>query len=101
MPPPTMYRGLLGHFLRGTDTPATNQSSAPPPVRLLTSFSLQAISAAGAGGRGVRGGASDRRSPRNGRGRGGRVEGRNMDREGRTSGEPKAKTRTRMTTATV
>ena len=50
---PTTARGLLGHFLRGADPPATDQCVSPTPVRLPTSSSLQAISAAGAGGRGV------------------------------------------------
>ena len=30
IPSPTTTRGLLGHFLRGADPPATNQCASPP-----------------------------------------------------------------------
>ena len=53
MPSPTTARGLLGHFPQGADPPATDQCATTPPVRLLTSLSLRAISTAGTGGRGA------------------------------------------------
>ena len=77
MPSPTTARVLLGHFPHGTDPPAVDQCAYPPPVRLLTSFSLQEILADGAGGGGTQGGAGGRKSPRysggGGRGAGGRT----------------------------
>ena len=65
---PTTVRGLLGHFLRGADPPTTDQRASTLPVRSPTSSSLWALLAAGAGGRGAQGGASGRRSPRDGGG---------------------------------
>ena len=70
MPPPTTERGLLGHFLRGTDPPTFSQSASPPPLRSPTSLSLRDILAAGAGGGGARGGTGGRKSPRDDRGEG-------------------------------
>ena len=64
MPSPTNMRGLLGILPWGPDLPANNPLATTPPVRLLTSSSLRAILAAGAGGRSARGGASGRRGPR-------------------------------------
>ena len=64
MPSPTTSRGLLSIFPQGADLPATDPSATTPPVLLPTYFSLQAISAARVGGRGVRGRASGRKSPR-------------------------------------
>ena len=51
MPSPTTTRGLLGHFPRGADPPAIDRRATTPPVQSLTSSSLRAILAAGAGGR--------------------------------------------------
>ena len=62
MPSPTTARDLLGHFPRGADPPTTDQSATTPPARLPTSLSLRVISAAGAEGRGARGGASGARA---------------------------------------
>ena len=64
MPSPTTARGLLGNFPRGADPPANDPRATTPPVRLLTSLFLQAISVAGAGGRSARGGASGCMGPR-------------------------------------
>ena len=75
MLPPNRSRGLLGNFLCGTDPLTTDQCASPLPVRLLTSSSLQAILAAGAGGRSMRGGAKSRKSPRDGGGWGWRSRG--------------------------
>ena len=98
MPSPTTVRGLLGHFLRGADPPATNQRASTPPVRSPTYSSLRAISAAGARGRGARGGASSCRSLRDGGGGGAGSGRKNRNREGRTSGKPGAETRPTVTT---
>ena len=98
MPSPTTARGFLGHLLHGADPHSTNQHASPPPVRSPTSSSLRSISAAGAGGRGARGGASDCRSPRDGGGEGRGAGGRNRYGEEMMSGEPGAKTRTTVTT---
>ena len=68
MTSPTMARGLLGHFLRGADLPATDQRASPLPIQSPTSLSLRLILAAGAGGRGVQVGASSCKSPRDGGG---------------------------------
>ena len=64
MPSPTTTRGLLRHFPRVADLPANDQHANTPPVRSPTSSSLQAILAAGAGGRSAWGGASDRMATR-------------------------------------
>ena len=73
LPFPTTTRGLLGHFPRRADPPANDRRATNPPVRLPTSLSLRAISAAGAGGRGAWAGASVRRATREvGRGGAGR-----------------------------
>ena len=64
MPSLTTRRGLLGHFPRGADPPANDRRATTPPVRSLTSSSLRAISAAGAGGRGAWARASGRRDTR-------------------------------------
>ena len=64
MPSPTTARVLKGHLSRDMDPPATDKHASPPPVQLPTSLSLQVISSAKSGGRGVRGGASGCRNPR-------------------------------------
>ena len=64
MPSSTTTRGLLGHFPRGADPPATDQRAKNPPFRLPTSLSLRAISAAGARGKGAWERASGRRATR-------------------------------------
>ena len=64
MPSSTTTRGLLGHLPRSMDPPANYRRATTPPVRFLTSSSLQAISAAGAGGRNAWVGASGRRATR-------------------------------------
>ena len=64
MPSPTITRGLLGLFPQDGDPPANNPRVTTQYVRLPTSLSLRAISAAGAGGRSARGGAICRRVPR-------------------------------------
>ena len=56
MPPPTTARGLLGHFPRGPDPPATDQCASPPTVQSPTYLSLREILADGAGGRAARDG---------------------------------------------
>ena len=102
MPSPTTAREILGHFLRGADPPAINQHASTPPVRLPTYPSLRAILAAGARGRGVWGGASGRKVPRDGGGSIAGEGGRNGNGTGRTRGELETKTRmtsTRRTTA--
>ena len=70
MPPLTTARGLIGNFVRGADPPVVDQCDSPLPVQLPTSLSLRAISAARAGGEGVRGGTGRRKIPRDGRGAG-------------------------------
>ena len=80
MPSPTTARGLLGHFLRGVDPPATDQRAPTRPVRLPTSSSIRVILAAGAGGRCARGGSSGCRSPRDDGGGGAGSGGTNRDR---------------------
>ena len=93
MPSPTTARGMLGHFPRGADPPATDQHASLPPVQYPTSLSLRAISVAGAGGRGVRGGASGCRIPRDGRGggrgAGGGGQGRRRGNERQSGGRDK------------
>ena len=64
MPSPTTARGLLRHSSRGADPPTNNRCTTTPPIRLLTSLSLQAISAAGDRGRSAWGRASGRRATR-------------------------------------
>ena len=64
MPSPTTMQGLLGLFTRGADPPANEPRATIPPVQSPTSLSLQAILAAGAGGRSARGGARGHRVPR-------------------------------------
>ena len=54
MPSPTMARGLLGHFLRGADSPATDLTPAHPIDDI---FVLTGNVGGRAGGGGVRGGA--------------------------------------------
>ena len=87
MPSPTMERGLLRIFPRGADPTTTDHRATTSLVQLPTSFSLQAISAAGAGGRGAWGGASDRKSQRDSRGRSTGKGGRNETGKGQTRGE--------------
>ena len=72
MPSLTTARGLLGNFPWGADLPANDPCATIPPIRFLTSSSLQAISAAGARGWSAGGGASGGRGPRE-VGRGGEV----------------------------
>ena len=78
--------GLLGLFLRGTDPPATNQRATTLPALLLKSLSLWAKSAAGAGGKGVQGGASGRKGLREEGGRSAGEGGMNEDVTGRPCG---------------
>ena len=87
MPYPTTARGLLRIFPQGADPPATNQSATTPPIKLPTSLSLRGILAAGAGGWGVRGGASVRKGTREEGGRSSGEGGRNGDRTRRPRGE--------------
>ena len=76
----------MGLFPRGADPPATDSHATTPPVRLPTPSSLRLISAAGAGGRIARGGASGRKGPREeGKGETGEG-GRNGDAWGRPRG---------------
>ena len=82
MPSPTMERGLLGHFLCGTDMPVVCQRASTLPVHSPTYLSLQPILAAGARGRGARGGTRGSKSPRNGGGGGRGAGGGNRDRRG-------------------
>ena len=95
MPPPTTSRGILVIFPQGADPPVTNQRATTPPVRSLTSLSLRVILAAGAGGRGARGGASGRKGPREEGGISAREGGRNRD----GTGWPHDKTETGRRTA--
>ena len=67
---PTMARGILRHFPHGLYPSTADQRALPPPVRFPTSLSLQAISAAGAGGQGARGGTGRHKIPRDGGGAG-------------------------------
>ena len=97
MPSPTMARGLLRLFLRGADPLATDQRATTPPVRSPTSLSLRAISAAGVGGRGMHGGASGCKGPREEGGRSAGEGGRNGDGKGRPCSE--TETGMRMTAA--
>ena len=94
MPSTTTTQGLLGIFLRGADPPATDLSATTLPVRSLTSLSLQEISAAGAGVRSVRGGASSRKGPQEEGGRRTGEGGRNGDAWGRTCGKAEMGRRT-------
>ena len=94
MQSPTTARDLLGVFLQGADLPANDQQTTTPPVRLPTSLYLREISAAGAGGRGERGGASGRKGPRDGGGRSAGEGGRNRDGTGYPYGESETGTRT-------
>ena len=87
MPYPTTARGLLGHFPQDADPPAAEQRATNPPIRLPTSLSLQAISAAADGGRGAWGGASGRKGPREEGGRSAGEGGRNGDETGWPRGE--------------
>ena len=64
IPSPTITRGLLGHFPRGTDPPANGQHANTPPVQSPTSSSLWAILAAGDGVRSAWMGASGGRATR-------------------------------------
>ena len=84
--PPTTARGPLGLFLHGADPPATNQRATTLPVRSPTYLYLQEILAAGAGGRGVRGGASGRKGLREEGERSAGEGGRNRDKTGRPRG---------------
>ena len=59
---PYDYAGPSGPFSRGADPPANDRRATTLPVRLPTSSSLRAISAAGAGGRRAWAGASGRRA---------------------------------------
>ena len=63
-PSPTTTPGLLGHFPRGADPPATDRRATTPSVRPPTSLSLWAILAAGSRGRGAWARASGRRAIR-------------------------------------
>ena len=101
MPSLTMERGLLRHFPRDTYLSATDQSTPPLPIRLLTYLSLWAILAVGAGERGAWGGAGGRRIPRDGKGGGGGAGGRNRDGGGAMSGKTGAETRTAAATKTM
>ena len=92
MPSPNMARGLLKHFPRGADPPATDQRASPPPVRSPKFWSLRAISASVE--RGARGGISSLKDPRDGGGGGGGVEERNREGEGAKNEETGAETRT-------
>ena len=76
MLPPTTSRVLLGHFLHGVDPPTVDPRASPLTVRLPTSLSLRAISAAEDRSGDVRGGAGGCKSPRDSGGgkRGGRGE---------------------------
>ena len=64
----------MGIFPRGTDPPANDPRATTPPVQSPTYLFLQAILAAGAGGRSARGGESGRRGSRE-EGRSGTGEG--------------------------
>ena len=80
MPPPTTARGLLGHFLRGTEPPTVDQRDSPPPVQSPTSSPVRAKMTARDGGGDARGGAGRHKSLRDGeggvRGSGGEIQGR-------------------------
>ena len=54
MPSPTTARGILGQFEHGTNPPTVFHPISSPPVWAPIYFSLQAILAAGASGRGCR-----------------------------------------------
>ena len=97
MPSPTMVQGLLGLFLRGVDPPATDLSAKIPPVQLLTSFSLRAILAARARGRGARVRVRGRKGLQEEGGRRSGEGGWNGEAAGRLRGE--AETRRKTTTA--
>ena len=81
MPSPTTARGLLGLFPHGAYPPATDQRATTPPVQLPTSLSFRAILAAGAGGRGARGGASGRRIQKDSGGGGRQRRGEEQERK--------------------
>ena len=96
---PTTARGQLGHFPLGSDPTATDHCYPPTPIGSLISSSLRVISSDGDGGRGVWGGASGCRSPRDSGGGGGRTGGKTRDGEGATSNTIGAAKK--MTTATT
>ena len=76
MPSLIMARGILGHFARNADLPTVFHPISPPPIQSSISFSLWVILVAGAGGRGVQGGAGRCSIPQE-VGRGGRGAGDN------------------------
>ena len=94
MLPPTTARGLLGNFPQGSDPPANDRCATTPPVQSPTSLSLRAISVAGAGGRGARGGVSGRKGTREEGRRSAGEGGRTGDATGRTRGETEMGRRT-------
>ena len=83
MPPLTTAKFLLGHFLRGANPPATDQHASPPHLRSPAYFSIWAILAAEARGRGVVGRESGHTSLMEGRGDGAGAGGRTRDGKGR------------------
>ena len=101
MPSPNMARGLLGHFPRCADPPATDQRASSPPVQSPTSLSLREILEAGARGGGARGGAGGRKSLRDGGGGGGGAGGRIREIRWAMSSEVEAENRKTATMKTT